>query len=70
MDPVVIDFYTHPYLSGEEFLNLYPKSFTPSPAQCREDLEQAGNSMICGSVLLNKPYRREEGFAYIRQCNR
>ena len=70
MNPAVIDFHTHPYLSGEEFLNFYPECFAPSPAQCREDLERAGISMICGSVLLRAPYRREEGFAYIRRCNR
>ena len=46
MDPMVIDFHTHPYLYGKEFLNFYPECFTPSPAQCREDLERAGISMI------------------------
>ena len=69
MDPVVIDFHTHPYLSGAEFLNFYPGCFTPSAAQCREDLERAGISMICGCVLMREPYRREEGFACIRRCN-
>ena len=69
MNPVVIDFHTHPYLSGEEFLNFYPERFTPSPAQCQEDLKRAGISMICGSVILKRPYRREEGFTPIRQSN-
>lgn len=69
MKSTVIDFHTHPYLSGEEFFNFYPECFTPSPEQCRQDLEQAGISMICGSVLLKRPYSRQEGFAYIRQCN-
>lgn len=69
MNSMVIDFHTHPYLSGEEFLNFYPECFTPSPEQCRTDLERAGISMICGSVILKKPYCREEGFAPIRQSN-
>lgn len=69
MNPVVIDFHTHPYLSDREFFNFYPECFTPSPAQCQEDLKRVGISMICGSVLLKEPYRHEKGFAYIRQCN-
>lgn len=69
MNQTVIDFHTHPYLSGEEFLNFYPERFTPDPVQCRTDLERAGISKICGSVILKKPYRREEGFAQIRRCN-
>lgn len=66
---MVIDFHTHPYLSGEEFLNFYPECFAPDPVQCRTDLERAGISMICGSVILKEPYRPEEGFAQIRRCN-
>lgn len=69
MDQRVIDFHTHPYLSGAEFLNFYPQCFTPSPEQCRQELERAGISKICGSVILKAAYRREEGFAPIRQCN-
>ena len=69
MDTAVIDFHTHPYLSGEEFLNFYPERFTPSPGQYREDLEGAGISMTCGSVILKRPYSREEGFEHIRRCS-
>ena len=69
MSQAIIDFHTHPYLSGEEFLNFYPQCFAPSPEQCRQDLERAGISKICGCVILKEPYRREEGFAPIRQCN-
>ena len=69
MNQTVIDFHTHPYLSGEEFLNFYPQCFAPSPEQCRQDLERAGISRICGSVILKRPYSREEGFAHIHQCN-
>ena len=67
---MTIDFHTHPYLSGEECLNFYPERFAPSPAQYREDLERAGISKSCGSVILKRPYSREEGFEHIRQCNR
>lgn len=69
MGEPVVDFHVHPYLSGEEFLNFYPERFTPSPEQCQADLERAGISKICGSVILKRPYRREEGFGPIRQCN-
>lgn len=69
MEPFVIDFHTHPYLSQEDFMSFYPDCFAPSPAQCRRDLERAGISRICGSVLLRRPYSREEGFAYIHECN-
>lgn len=69
MSGMVIDFHTHPYLSGEEFLNFYPECFTPSPEQFRADLERTGISKIFGSVILKRPYHKEEGFAPIRQCN-
>lgn len=69
MGQTVIDFHTHPYLSEEEFLNFYPECFTPTPEQCRRELERAGISKICGSVILKAGYRWEEGFAPIRQCN-
>ena len=66
----VIDFHTHPYLSAEEFLNFYPECFEPSPEQLKEDLEKAGISHICGSVLDKKrPYTSGEGFAYIKELN-
>lgn len=69
MNQTVIDFHTHPYLSREEFLNFYPQCFEPSPEQCRQDLERAGISKICGSVILKRAYDKAEGFAPIRQCN-
>ena len=65
----VIDFHTHPYISSGEFLCFYPECFDPSPEQLREDVEKAGISHICGSVLLKRPYTAEEGFSYIKECN-
>lgn len=65
----VIDFHTHPYISSGEFLCFYPECFDPSPEQLREDIEKAGISHICGSVLLKRPYTVEEGFSYIKECN-
>ena len=65
----VIDFHTHPYLSGEEFLNFYPECFEPSPTQLREDIGKAEICHIAGSVLNKRSYTAEEGFAYIRECN-
>lgn len=63
----IIDFHTHPYLSHEDFYCFYPDSFTPSPAQCMEDVKRAGITHICGSVILKRQY--EGGFDYIRECN-
>lgn len=63
----VIDFHTHPYLSAEDFYCFYPDSFSPSPTQCMEDIERAGISHICGSVILKRKY--EGGFDYIKECN-
>ncbi|MCR4780749.1 MAG: amidohydrolase [Ruminiclostridium sp.] len=65
----VIDFHTHPYLSRDEFMGFYPECFDPSPEQLRADIERAGISHICGSVLLKRPYTPEEGFSYIRVLN-
>ncbi|MBQ3842483.1 MAG: amidohydrolase [Ruminiclostridium sp.] len=65
----VIDFHTHPFLSGEEFMNFYPECFEPSTAQIVKDMESAGIGHIAGSVLLKRKYTAEEGFAYIRECN-
>lgn len=67
MEGMVIDFHTHPYLSGEEFLNFYPECFTPSPEQCLADLKRAGISKFCGSVILKEKYAG--GFGPIRRCN-
>lgn len=69
MDIPVIDFHTHPYLSGEEFMNFYPQCFSPSPEQCKADVERSGIVRICGSVLLKEPYTPERGFSYIQDCN-
>ena len=65
----IIDFHTHPYLSGDEFLNFYPECFEPSAAQLKDDLEKAGIGHICGSVLNKRPYTPEEGFSYIKELN-
>lgn len=65
----IIDFHAHPYLTAEEFLCFYPEYFDPSPAQAQADLEQAGIDHICGSVLLTRRYRPEDGFAYFKDLN-
>lgn len=65
----IIDFHTHPYLSGEEFLNFYPECFSPSPEQMRDDIRKAGIDHIVGCVLNKRSYTDAEGFSYIRECN-
>lgn len=48
---------------------MYPDCFRPSPEQAEADLHKAGIGKICGSVLLQRKYDPEEGFAYLRECN-
>lgn len=66
----IIDFHTHPYICADEFMNFYPECFEPSPQQLKADLQKAGITHICGSVLNKKrAYTSEEGFDYIKECN-
>lgn len=65
----VIDFHMHPYLSREEFTCMYPEMFEPSPGQAYSDLEAAGISHICGSVIEKGVYTQESGFDHIRELN-
>lgn len=65
----ITDFHTHPYLSGDEFLNFYPECFEPSPLQLKKDIKRAGITHIAGCVLNKRRYTSEEGFSYIRECN-
>lgn len=47
----VIDFHTHPYLDVTENSCLYKEDFQLTAREAREDLEKAGITHICGSVI-------------------
>ena len=58
----IIDFHTHPYLTKEQNLCMY-KDFAPlSMQEAKADLEQAGITGICGSVISARPYETDRGF--------
>lgn len=66
----IIDFHTHPYLTKEQNLCMY-KDFAPlSMQEAKADLEQAGITGICGSVISARPYETDRGFVQLRELNR
>lgn len=66
----VIDFHVHPYLSQQEFMGLYGEVFQPDTGQAVKDLEEAGITHICGSVIERGRDIDREGFGPIRELNR
>lgn len=65
----IIDFHTHPYRTERECSCMYKDSFFLDSREAREDLEQAGITHICGSVIELGLCRPEEGFDYFRGLN-
>ena len=65
----VIDFHTHPYRNRDENMGMYVDDFYLSPSQAQEDLENAGISMICGSVLNTNKSGAVNDFAEIKELN-
>lgn len=53
MNPI-IDFHVHPFRTAEHCLNFYPEMPNLDALGMKEQLEQAGISQICGSVLYKK----------------
>lgn len=64
----VIDFHTHPFRAAGNCLNFYPEMDDLDAAGMREQLERAGISQICGSVL--ERAFGFDGFESIRRLNR
>lgn len=67
MEPI-IDFHTHPFQRTENCLNFYPEMPELDAAGMRRQLESAGITHICGSVL-RKNFRLD-GFESLRSLNR
>ena len=65
----IIDFHTHPYETIEECSCMYKDSFFLSSKEAKEDLQNAGITHICGSVIEPGRDCAKEGFAYIRRLN-
>lgn len=65
----IIDFHTHPYMLQQENLCHYGDDFKLSCEEAKIDLERAGITMICGSVLNRKGYIPMLGFQQIKELN-
>ncbi len=65
----IIDFHTHPYGTMTECSCMYKDSFFLNSMEAKEDLQNAGITHICGSVIEPGCYIREEGFTYFRKLN-
>lgn len=65
----IIDFHTHPYETIEECSCMYKDSFFLNREEAKEDLQNAGITHICGSVIEIGTYQKEAGFAYIKKLN-
>lgn len=62
----IIDFHTHPYLSAAENSCMYQDDFKLTVQEARADLERAGITHICGSVIEVGGY---SGITHLRQLN-
>lgn len=67
MAETIIDFHVHPFREPEHCLNFYPEMPPLDGAQMRAQLERAGITHICGSVLRKQ---QPEGFEALRMLNR
>lgn len=62
----IIDFHTHPFLESADNFNFHTEVMELSAEKVKNDLERAGISTFCGSILKAK----REDFSFIRQSNR
>lgn len=65
----ILDFHVHPFADSEHNLCMYPGTFHPDPAGMKKQLEAAGITHICGSVL-QRNHPQDAGFEAIRALNR
>ena len=65
----IIDFHIHPYLSEADNLCFYQEGFFLSPEQARADLEAAGITHVCGSVIRQEAFDPQKGFSQIAALN-
>lgn len=63
----ILDFHAHPFRDAAHCLNFYPERSGFTPAGMRRELEQAGITHICGSVL---QWEAPKAFSDLRALNR
>lgn len=69
MNPPVIDFHTHPYLTPEENTCFYRDMFPEGPEAFRQDLASAGITRFCGTVIAFDAWTEASGFDHFRMLN-
>lgn len=66
----IIDFHVHPFYEKTEQTCFYREKFDFDRDYFRHDIESAGISGICGSVIDFKGIKVEDGFEAFRRLNR
>lgn len=67
MNYEIIDFHTHPFIHTENNFCHYKENMNMDYKTTLEDMESAGISMFCGSVIKQG---MDEGFETLKKCNR
>lgn len=66
----IIDFHVHPFYEKSELTCFYAYSFSYDSDFFKRDLEEAGISAVCGSVISFDGIKETDGFEPFRQLNR
>lgn len=69
MEHKIIDFHTHPYLEKAKNLCKYKEDFQLSAAEVPADLQKAGISKICGTVISSEVFSLDMGWNEIKRLN-
>ncbi len=64
----IIDFHTHPFLDSDCYFCIYKESVEADVNTFLSDMEAAGISRFCGSVIRKR--REGEGFELLKKLNR
>ncbi len=67
MNYEIIDFHTHPFIRPEHNFCMYQESMNMDSKTILADMESAGISQFCGSVIQQG---MEQGFETLKNCNR
>ena len=65
----VFDFHIHPYRNPGEYMGMYREEFYVKPEEMRGDLESAGISRVCGSVIDSDHRGEVKSFDAVRALN-
>ena len=69
MECKIIDFHTHPYLEKAKNLCQYKEDFQLSAVEVLIDLQKAGISKICGTVVSSEAFSLDMGWDEIKMLN-